>query len=78
MSTVADVKKATEQLSPGDRWELFVWLREAEDVRSRQREDLRRDLAIGIEQAERGDVAPLDISAIRAKVRQRVNQSTAT
>ncbi|HEY3853970.1 MAG TPA: hypothetical protein VGO67_06225 [Verrucomicrobiae bacterium] len=72
MSTVTDVKKATEQLSPDDRWELFVWLRESQDVRNLQREELRRAIEVGLEQADCGDVAPLDISSIRSKVRERV------
>ena len=56
MSTVTDVKKATEQLSPDDRWELFVWLRESQDVRNLQREELQRAINVGLEQADRGDV----------------------
>ncbi|HEX4119474.1 MAG TPA: hypothetical protein VH619_02505 [Verrucomicrobiae bacterium] len=78
MSAVTELKKAAEQLSPGDRWEFFVWLRETEDVRTHQLEELRRDLAIGVEQANRGDVVPLDMSAIRAKVHQRAKQSVTT
>jgi hypothetical protein len=74
MSTVTDLKKATEQLSPGERWDFFLWLRESEEVRTRQREELRRDLALGIEQANRGEVAPLEISSIRAQIRQRTKQ----
>jgi hypothetical protein len=75
MSTVTDLKKAAEQLSPADRWEFFVWLRESEDVRNQQREELRRAISVGMEQADRGEVAPLDISSIRATVRQRAKQS---
>ncbi len=75
MSTVTEVKKATEQLSSKDRWELFVWLRESEDVRRRQFDELRRDLAVGVQQADRGDVAPLDILSIRAKIHQRLKES---
>jgi len=50
MSTVTELKKAAEQLSPGERWDFFVWLRESADVRNRQRDELRRDIAIGIDQ----------------------------
>jgi hypothetical protein len=46
---------------------LFIWLRESEDVRTRQFEALRRDLEFGLQQADQGEVAPLDISSIRAK-----------
>ena len=75
---MTELKKAAEQLSPRDRWEFFVWLREAEDVRSRHIKELQRDVAVGIEQADRGDVAPLDMAAIRARVHQRAKQSAAT
>lgn len=34
-------------------------------------EELRRLVAIGLEQAERGEVAPLDMAAIRAEGRRR-------
>jgi len=33
--------------------------------------DLRKEIAIGVEQADRGQVAPLDIAAIKAKGRAR-------
>ena len=75
MSTVVEVKKATEQLSSKDRWELFVWLREFEDVRTHQLQELQRDLAVGLQQADRGEVAPLDISSIRAKIHQKLKES---
>ena len=72
MSSVTGVKKATARLSPQERWELFVWLRESEEVRSRQREELARDIAVGVEQADRGEIAPLNIPSIRAKIHKRV------
>ncbi len=72
MSSVTEVKQATEQLSPNDRWELFVWLRQSSDVRSREVEELRRDIAVGIQQADAGNVAPLDIASVRAKIHQRL------
>jgi hypothetical protein len=75
MSTVVEVKKATEQLSSKDRWELFVWLRESEDVRTHQLQELQRDLAVGLQQADRGEVAPLDISSIRAKIHLKLKES---
>ena len=76
MSTVTELKKAAEQLSPRDRWDFFVWLRESEDVRNRQREELRREIAVGLDEVSRGEVAPLDISSIRAQIRQRTKGST--
>lgn len=35
------------------------------EVRDRQLEALRKEIAIGTEQADRGEVAPLDIEAIK-------------
>jgi hypothetical protein len=61
MSTVADVKSATEQLSAEERWELYRWLGESQDVQRLRHEELRREIAIGIEQADCGDLAPLEI-----------------
>jgi|HubBroStandDraft_4_1064222.scaffolds.fasta_scaffold3305821_1 hypothetical protein len=75
MSTMTEVKRATEKLSPKDRWDLFVWLRESEDVRSRQVDELRRDLAVGVEQADRGEVAPLDVESVRTKIYERLKKS---
>ena len=72
MSTVAEVKAATERLSAQDRWELYRWLGESEDVRRFRLEELRRDIAIGIEQADRGDLAPWNLKETKAEVRRRL------
>lgn len=53
MSTVAELKLATERLSPQERWELYRWLGESEDVRRFRHEELRREIAKGIGQADR-------------------------
>lgn len=37
-------------------------------------EELRQFVAVGLEQAERGEVAPLDMAAIRAEGRRRLAQ----
>lgn len=37
-------------------------------------EELRREIAIGIKEADRGEVAPLDIEGIKRKVRERLAQ----
>ena len=71
MSTVAEVKEATARLKPQERWELFKWMAESEDLRRLQWEDLCREIAIGIAEADRGEVAPLDAEAIIAKARAR-------
>jgi len=72
MSTVAEVKAATEQLSAQDCWELYRWLGESKAVQRLCHEELRREIAVGIEQANRGDVAPLDTEKTRQEVRRRL------
>jgi hypothetical protein len=72
MSTVTKVKAATKSLSPQERWELYRWLGESRDVQQFRHEELRREIAIGIEQADRGDVSPLNTAGIKAEVRRRL------
>lgn len=74
MSTVAEVKSATKQLSAQERWELYRWLGESKDVQRLRHEELRHEIAVGIEQANRGDIAPLDIQTIKSEVRRRLNR----
>jgi hypothetical protein len=74
MSTVADVKSATEQLSAEERWELYRWLGESQDVQRLRHEELRREIAIGIEQADCGDLAPLEMQSLKDEVRHRLNR----
>jgi hypothetical protein len=73
MSTVTEVKVATERLSPQDRWELYRWLGESKDVQRFRHEELRREIAIGIEQADSGNVAAFDTQAVKDEVRRRLN-----
>ena len=72
MSTVKELKAATQELSPQDRWELYRWLGESKEVQQFRREELRQEIAIGIEQADRGDLAPLNIDAIKAEVNHKL------
>jgi len=72
MSTVAEVKAATEKLSARDCWELYRWLGESKAVQQLRHEELRREIAIGIEQADRGELAPLDTEKTKAEVRWRL------
>lgn len=74
MSTVAEVKSATKRLSTEERWELYRWLGKSRDVQRLRHEELRREIAIGIEQADRGELAPLDIPGIKEKVRSHSNK----
>ena len=46
-------------------------LQEREQLRRFRMRDLRKDIAIGLDQAGRGDVAPLDMKAVKAKARSR-------
>jgi hypothetical protein len=76
MSTVAEVKSATECLSAQERWELYRWLGEAKDVQRLRHEELRREIAVGIGQADRGEVAPLDVQSIKDEIRRRLNKGS--
>lgn len=49
-------------------------LEERDRSREAKLEALRKDIAIGLEQAERGDVAPLDIEGVKAKGRERLRK----
>ncbi len=72
MSTVAEFKAAAEGLSPEDRWELYRWLGESKDVRRFRHEVLRREIALGLDQADRGDLALMDMAAVKREVRHRL------
>ena len=68
-----------EKVESGDYASADEVLREALqllDDRDRLRgwklEELRKDVAVGIQQAEQGLVAPLDMDAIREKVAERL------
>ena len=49
-------------------------LEDQETLRQIRLERLRREIAIGIEQADRGEVAPLDVEDIIAEGRKRLGQ----
>lgn len=70
--SMVEVKEATAQLSAQERWELYRWLGESEDVKHFRHEELRREITVGLEQAERGDTAPLDVQEIKGDVRRRL------
>jgi antitoxin ParD1/3/4 len=56
----------------GDVIEEALRLLENRDrLRAIRREELREEMAVGIEQTDRGEVAPLDADAIRAEARDR-------
>ena len=78
MSTVLEIKTATEQLSPQERWQLFRWLENSSDVRRYRREELQREIAIGLEQADAGETAPLDVAVLKDEVRHHLNAKHAS
>ncbi len=72
MSTVVEFKAAAERLSAEDRWELYRWLGESQDVQRFRHEELRREITLGLEQADRGDLAPMDLTDLKRDVRRRL------
>jgi antitoxin ParD1/3/4 len=51
--------------------EALRLLEERDKIQAMRMDELRREIRIGIEQADRGEVAPLDIDATLARVRTR-------
>ena len=49
--------------------EALRLLQERERIQRLRLDDLRREITVGVAQAERGDVADLDVKAIKAKAR---------
>lgn len=76
MSTVAEFKSAAAKLSAQDRWELQRWLGESADVQRLRHAELRREIAIGLEQADRGEMAQLEVTAIKGEIRRRLSGKT--
>ncbi len=71
MSTVKEIKAAADQLSAHDRMELFHWLNASKEVKQFRREELRQEIAAGLEQADRGNVAQLNIQSIKEEIHRR-------
>ena len=67
-----EIKAAAEQVSAEDRYELLHWLAGSEEMRRRELEELRRAITVGVEQANRGKLAPLDIEEIKTEGRRRL------
>jgi antitoxin ParD1/3/4 len=51
--------------------EALRLLEERDKIQAMRMEELRKEIRIGIDQADRGEVAPLDIEATLARVRSR-------
>jgi hypothetical protein len=71
MSTLHEIKAAAAGLPAEDRSELVAWLSESKDVWEIRREQLRREIQIGLDEIERGEIAPLDMTEIKRKARAR-------
>ena len=54
MQTLSEIKAAAAGLSPDEQAELFRWWVESDAFKQRQLARLKRDLALGLEQLERG------------------------
>jgi antitoxin ParD1/3/4 len=52
--------------------EALRLLEERDHIRSIQMDNLRNEIAIGIEQADKGEVAPLDMEAIKRSALKRL------
>jgi len=61
--------------SQAEAIEAGLWLlKDQHELYKVKREELRKLIAVGIGQADRGEVAPLDMEAILAKAMSRVQQ----
>ena len=64
---VEEIKKAAAKLSPYDRFALAVWIEGSEDVRALRREEMIRELEMGIAQADRGELLEADDVFMRVR-----------
>ena len=69
MSTLHEIKAAAATLPAEQRSELVSWLSESKDVWEIRREQLRKEIQIGLDEIERGAVAPLDMAEVKRKAR---------
>ena len=54
MSAVEKIKAAAAKLEPDEQYELFRWWVESDSFKQRQLAALKRDIAVGVEDLERG------------------------
>ena len=52
--------------------EALRLLKEQGELRQRRLEELRKEIAIGLEQANRGEGVPMDIAKIKSRLRKRL------
>jgi antitoxin ParD1/3/4 len=49
-------------------------LKEHDEVRKQRLKELRRDIAIGIRQANQGQLAPFDIKTLKAEIKKKLGR----
>ena len=54
--------------------EALRLLNDQEELRRRKLEDLRKEIQIGLDQVNRGEVVPFDVARIKSLVRRRVQK----
>ena len=55
--------------------EALRLLNEQEQLRRQRLEELRKEIDIGLEQANRGEVAPLNLGGMKRRLNQRLRQA---
>jgi len=55
--------------------EALRLLNEQEQLRRQRLEELRKEIGIGLEQANRGEVAPLTLGGMKRRLNQRLRQA---
>jgi antitoxin ParD1/3/4 len=79
----ADLQPYVDEMLKSGRYEHVselvleaVYLhRDAELTRQRKHEELKKEIQIGIDQLNRGQVAPLDMDAIMARARKHISET---
>src|SRR5262249_10304551 len=54
--------------------EALLLLKERDQLRQYRLEELRREIAVGLDEAARGELAPVDIEAIKLEGRRRLGE----
>ncbi|MBI4026162.1 MAG: hypothetical protein HY360_14340 [Verrucomicrobia bacterium] len=70
MSTVDELKAAAATLAPSERYELLKWLTSPDEVHKIQIEELRREIAIGIDQMEQDQYKAYDGKSLNELVKE--------
>jgi hypothetical protein len=58
--TIEELKSEAAKLPANDRFALAAWIEESEDVRALCREELIRQIQLGVDQADRGELLEAD------------------